>query len=189
MQRTIYPGRDLPQRAGKVRRHRRRDRAAQPLRPQSSSKTATIIAGNVRSEDDRCDRRCSCREIEADRDRFRASKIKDIQPPRPAGARRHRLDRKERAALQPARTSAASSTRCSTPSITSARPRSSPRPAARAPSPSPRTWPAAVPTSSSAAIAETMAWALLQDKYATRLDVPQDEWHQARHRDRAAREA
>ena len=24
--------------------------------------------------------------------------------------------------------------------------------------------------------AETMAWALLQDKYATRLDVPQDEW-------------
>ncbi len=25
---------------------------------------------------------------------------------------------------------------------------------------------------------ETMAWALLQDKYATRLDVPQEEWHQ-----------
>jgi preprotein translocase subunit SecA len=25
--------------------------------------------------------------------------------------------------------------------------------------------------------AETMAWALLQDKYPTRLDVPQDEWH------------
>jgi preprotein translocase subunit SecA len=25
--------------------------------------------------------------------------------------------------------------------------------------------------------AETMAWAQLQDKYATRLDVPQDEWH------------
>jgi preprotein translocase subunit SecA len=25
---------------------------------------------------------------------------------------------------------------------------------------------------------ETMAWAQLQDKYATRLDVPQDEWHQ-----------
>src|SRR5207237_9233567 len=25
--------------------------------------------------------------------------------------------------------------------------------------------------------AETLAWALLQDKYATRLDVPQDEWH------------
>ena len=24
---------------------------------------------------------------------------------------------------------------------------------------------------------ETMAWALLQDKYPTRLDVPQDEWH------------
>src|SRR5213079_3521978 len=24
--------------------------------------------------------------------------------------------------------------------------------------------------------AETMAWALLQDKYATRLDVPQQEW-------------
>ncbi len=28
---------------------------------------------------------------------------------------------------------------------------------------------------------ETMAWAQLQDKYATRLDVPQDEWHAARH--------
>ena len=26
--------------------------------------------------------------------------------------------------------------------------------------------------------AETMAWAQLQDKYATRLDVPQEEWHQ-----------
>ena len=26
---------------------------------------------------------------------------------------------------------------------------------------------------------ETMAWALLQDKYATRLDVPQDEWNDA----------
>ncbi len=26
--------------------------------------------------------------------------------------------------------------------------------------------------------AETMAWALLQDKYPTRLDVPQEEWHQ-----------
>ena len=43
--------------------------------------------------------------------------------------------------------SAASRTRCSTPSTTSGRPRSSPRPAARARSPSPPTWPAAAPTS------------------------------------------
>ena len=28
---------------------------------------------------------------------------------------------------------------------------------------------------------ETMAWAQLQDKYATRLDVPQDEWDAAGH--------
>ena len=42
-------------------------------------------------------------------------------------------------------------TRCSTPSTTSARRRSSPRPAARARSPWPPTWPAAVPTSCSAA--------------------------------------
>ena len=42
-------------------------------------------------------------------------------------------------------------TRCSTPSSTSARRRSSPRPAARARSPSPPTWPAAAPTSCSAA--------------------------------------
>ncbi len=36
---------------------------------------------------------------------------------------------------------------------------------------------------------ETMAWALLQDKYATRLDVPQDEWDAAGRRNRTARRA
>lgn len=46
-------------------------------------------------------------------------------------------------------------TRCSTPSSTTGRRRSSPRPAARAPSPSPRTWRAAVRTSSSAATRTT----------------------------------
>ena len=51
-----------------------------------------------------------------------------------------------------AREAGRSSTRCSTPSTTSAKRRSSPRPGARARSPSPRTWPAAAPTSSSAAI-------------------------------------
>ena len=34
---------------------------------------------------------------------------------------------------------------------------------------------------------ETMAWAQLQDKYPTRLDVPQDEWDALVTRDRAAR--
>ncbi len=34
---------------------------------------------------------------------------------------------------------------------------------------------------------ETMAWAMLQDKYATRLDVPQEEWDALVTRDRAAR--
>ena len=46
-------------------------------------------------------------------------------------------------------------TRCSTPSSTTVRRRSSPRPAARARSPSRRTWPAAVRTSSSAATPTT----------------------------------
>ena len=46
---------------------------------------------------------------------------------------------------------AASRTRCSTPSSTRVRPRSSPRPVASAPSPSPPTWPAAASTSCSAA--------------------------------------
>ena len=35
--------------------------------------------------------------------------------------------------------------------------------------------------------AETMAWALLQDKYATRLDVPADEWTKLVIGNRAAR--
>ena len=48
-------------------------------------------------------------------------------------------------------------TTCSTPSITSARRRSSRRPAARARSPSPPTWPAAAPTSCSAATRSCMA--------------------------------
>ena len=51
----------------------------------------------------------------------------------PAGPGRHRLDRKERAAQRSCSTSAASSTKCSTPSITSAKPRSSRRPAGSAP--------------------------------------------------------
>jgi preprotein translocase subunit SecA len=44
-----------------------------------------------------------------------------------------------------------STSTCSTPAITSRKPTSYPRPASPAPSPSPQTWPAAVPTSSSAA--------------------------------------
>ena len=34
---------------------------------------------------------------------------------------------------------------------------------------------------------ETMAWAVLQDKYATRLDVPREEWESLVERNRAAR--
>ena len=69
----------------------------------------------------------------------------------PAGAGRHR-PRSRRASTSPTSCAAAASrTRSSTPSSTSARPRSSPRPAARAPSPSRPTWPAAAPTSCSAA--------------------------------------
>ena len=60
--------------------------------------------------------------------------------------------RSRRASTSPSCCAAAASrTRCSTPSTTSGRRRSSPRPAARAPSPWPPTWPAAAPTSCSAA--------------------------------------
>ena len=69
----------------------------------------------------------------------------------PAGARRHGQRREERVPVAACSTSAASPTRCSTPSSTPGRPRSSPRPAASAPSPSPPTWPVAASTSSSAA--------------------------------------
>ena len=75
----------------------------------------------------------------------------------PAGARRHDLRRGLRAARRASSTSAASSTRCSTPSPStpSARARRSPRRAAPARSRSPRTWPAAASTSSSAATPST----------------------------------
>ena len=61
------------------------------------------------------------------------------------------LGREVRAARPRCSRSGACPTRCSTPSSTSARPRSSPRPAGSTPSPSPPTWPAAASTSSSAA--------------------------------------
>ena len=35
--------------------------------------------------------------------------------------------------------------------------------------------------------AETMTWALLQDKYETRLDVPQDEWNRLVRKSSSAR--
>ena len=69
----------------------------------------------------------------------------------PAGARRHDLGREVREARRGCSRSGASRTRCSTPSSTRGRPRSSPRPAGSAPSRSPPTWPAAASTSSSAA--------------------------------------
>ena len=99
-----------------------------------------------------------------------------LQDARPAGAGRHHLDREIRAARRDAAqarlgaarllrsrtrsprsipaTRAPPRPRCSpssTPATTSRKPTSSRRPACRAPSPSPPTWPAAAPTSSSAA--------------------------------------
>ena len=69
----------------------------------------------------------------------------------PAGAGRHHQRREERVPLASCSPSGASSTRCSTRRTTRVRRRSSPRPAAWARSPSPPTWPAAAPTSCSAA--------------------------------------
>ena len=72
--------------------------------------------------------------------------------------------REVRAPVAAAAPSAASRTRCSTPSTTSARRRSSPRPAARARSPSPPTWPAAAPTSCSAATPSSSPTAELRQR-------------------------
>ena len=69
----------------------------------------------------------------------------------PAGPGRHRLGREERGGLDVPQEDAACRTTSSTRSTTSARRRSSRRPAARARSPSRPTWPAAAPTSCSAA--------------------------------------
>ena len=70
---------------------------------------------------------------------------------RPAGAGRHHRASRRASTSPTSCAGAASRTRSSTPSSTSARRRSSRRPAARAPSPSRPTWPAAAPTSCSAA--------------------------------------
>ena len=70
---------------------------------------------------------------------------------RTPGPRRHRVRREVRGALARCSSGAASGTRPSTPSSTSARPASSRRRAAAATSRSPPTWPAAARTSSSAA--------------------------------------
>ena len=68
----------------------------------------------------------------------------------PAGAGRHDLGRDLRAAVAACSRARACRTTCSTPSSTSARPRSSSTPASRARSRSRPTWPAAASTSSSA---------------------------------------
>ena len=85
--------------------------------------------------------------------KFERGHRRDPGAPRdgPAGAGRHGLDRKVRAASPTSSRRPASSTRCSTPRTTSARPRSWPRPAASAASRSRPTWPAAAPISCSAA--------------------------------------
>ena len=86
------------------------------------------------------------RQVRRDHRRHRGA-----SPPGTAGAGRHDQRREVRAAGAARCANAASRTRCSTPSSTRVRPRSSPRPAGSAPSPSPPTWPAAASTSCSAA--------------------------------------
>ena len=171
--------RDLPHRAREVRRHRRRDRAAQPL-------------GHGRAERRQADR--SARSPGRDRRRDRDS------------AARHQAARDDSARARSTTSSAAAGRSWSAPSR-SRRASGSQRmldkrgikhqvlnakhhkreaeivaQAGRK---------AAVTIATNMAgrgtdiilggNAETMAWALLQDKYATRLDVPQDEWTDAGH--------
>ena len=75
--------------------------------------------------------------------------VERLHEPRPAGARRHGQRRGVGDALAACSSGAGSSTRCSTPSTTSARPRSWPGRGSRARSRSRPTWPAAAPTSNS----------------------------------------
>ena len=69
-----------------------------------------------------------------EREKFDAilDEIKEVHADGPADPGRHDLDREVGGALRIPRAGSASRTRCSTPSTTSARPRSWPRPAARA---------------------------------------------------------
>ena len=68
----------------------------------------------------------------------------------------------------------ASRTRSSTPSSTSARPRSSRRPAARAPSPSRPTWPAEAPTSCSAATPSSWPSPTLKQQGLDPVETPEE---------------
>ncbi len=108
---------------------------------------------------------------------------------RPADPRRHHERREERAPLQACSRSAASPTRCSTPSSTTARPRSSRWPVTRAPSPSRPTWPVEAPTSCSAVSVEFLADAALRAKGLDPLETPEEyeaAWPETLERDREA---
>ncbi len=115
-----------------VRRRRRRDRAD----AQVGRACVNDDGEQYRGHDHAGDRRRASSSSRRDSRTARRSlerKVERDRAPRAADAGRHRLDREERAALVDCSNNAASSTRCSTPSITSARPRSSPRPAGWAP--------------------------------------------------------
>ena len=89
-------GRHLPHRAGKVRRHRRRDRADQPLDDASRLTDGNAYIGTIRREDDQS--------VEAPAAGEQADGADPAQQDQahpaagPAGAGRHGVDRKERAA-------------------------------------------------------------------------------------------
>ena len=136
-----------------VRQARRHDRHGRRPRPPSSPAPTTCrscpIPTNrpmVRVDQRRPHLQDRGRQVRRRRRRHRRA-LRDG----PAGARRHHLGREVREARRACSTSGASPTRCSTPSSTTGRPRSSPRPAGSTRSPWPPTWPAAASTSSSAA--------------------------------------
>ena len=81
-----------------------------------------------------------------------ADEIQRLHDSQPAGAGRHDLDRKIRAALRVAEEKGNQARRAEREVSTSAKPKSWRRPDAKAWSPSPPTWPAAAPTFCSAAI-------------------------------------
>ena len=137
-------------------------------------KDGNVVVGNVRREDDQS--------IELQMPESKQTeliprdKIKQIQPPRPAGARRHRFDRKERAAL-----AACLDKRGIKHEVLNAKHH---KREAEIVAQAGRKGAVTIATNMAGrgtdiilgGNPETMAWALLQDKYATRLDVPQDEW-------------
>ena len=115
-----------------VRQARRHDRHGRRPRPPSSTNTYDLQVVPIPTNRPmvRADQADLIYKTEDGQVRRRRRRHRRALRDRPAGARRHDLGREVREARRACSRSGASPTRCSTPSSTPGRPRSSPRPAA-----------------------------------------------------------